>query len=288
MKTPLNFRVVSYANDKFQPHSVERLTEDGTKYDTTFTCGDYVTNGTKMRGSIERFELSPDLSSLFVFTDWSGVGMDLDSISRVPTKDIMETLHIIEGIFHGYAQSNGPDAPFSMLNNGKEIYFEMHKVGKTVASTPLKRSYLETLDHDKLAEVVIKNIEEVFHSKLPSAHQVNDRVRVFLMPEGEESFPGFTAYIKGVHFYKGKVKYDLEIRFYGDMATRIYNIDSVLVMPYDAVPIKRKNLSIEDTAVIFEDLFKAIEHGDQEHRDWLKNEMNTFLKNYFCTKPVTN
>lgn len=71
---------------------------------------------------------------------------------------------------------------------------------------------------------------------LPSRCQVNDKVRVFLMPEGENTFPGFTGIVKSVHFYNGKVKYDIELTFYGDFSSRIYNVDSVLVEPYTKSP----------------------------------------------------
>lgn len=63
----------------------------------------------------------------------------------------------------------------------------------------------------------------------PSQHQVGDKVKVFLMPEGEESFPGFSANVLAVHFYNEKVKYDLEMKFYGDWSSRIYNVDSILI-----------------------------------------------------------
>lgn len=99
------------------------------------------------------------------------------------------------------------------------------------------------------------------------------------MPEGEETFPGFTAEVKGVHFYRGKVKYDLEIKFAGDMATRIYNIDSVLVRPmtHESSPALVPN----DVDMMFADLFAAIEHGDEEHRLWLKLELEKFKNKYF-------
>lgn len=32
------------------------------------------------------------------------------------------------------------------------------------------------------------------------------------------------------------------------------------------------------TKQIFEELFEKIKHGDKEHQDWLKNEMDRFLK----------
>ncbi len=63
----------------------------------------------------------------------------------------------------------------------------------------------------------------------PSRYAIGEKVKVFLMPEGEENFPGFNATITAVHFTNSKVKYDLEIRFYGDWTTRVYNVDSLLV-----------------------------------------------------------
>ena len=34
---------------------------------------------------------------------------------------------------------------------------------------------------------------------------------------------------------------------------------------------------------IFAELFDAIKHGDQEHQDWLKNELNQFLNDIHTT-----
>lgn len=65
---------------------------------------------------------------------------------------------------------------------------------------------------------------------LPSQHQIEDKVKLCVMPEGEENFPAINAEVIAIHFYAGKVKYDLEINFAGDMCTRMYNIDSVLVL----------------------------------------------------------
>lgn len=65
----------------------------------------------------------------------------------------------------------------------------------------------------------------------PATERFNlgEKVKVFLMPEGEESFPGFIGHITGIHYFYNKVKYDLEINFAGEISTRIYNIDEVLV-----------------------------------------------------------
>lgn len=69
--------------------------------------------------------------------------------------------------------------------------------------------------------------------RLPSQHQIGDKVKFYAMPEGYSEFPGLVAYITGVHFYTGKVKYDIELRFAGDFASRIYNVDSVLVLKFE-------------------------------------------------------
>lgn len=60
---------------------------------------------------------------------------------------------------------------------------------------------------------------------------LEENVKVFLMPEGEQPFPGFTAKVIAIHHYVGKTKYDLEIKLPGDFSTRIYNIDGVLITP---------------------------------------------------------
>jgi len=71
------------------------------------------------------------------------------------------------------------------------------------------------------------------HTTYSSRYAIGEKVKVFLMPEGEETFPGFNATVIAVHFTISKVKYDLEIRFYGEHVTRIYNVDSILVKDLD-------------------------------------------------------
>lgn len=64
---------------------------------------------------------------------------------------------------------------------------------------------------------------------------LGDTVKVFLMPEGENSFPGFTGKVTAVHGYPGKIKYDVELKFAGGFSSRIYNVDEVLVSADDLV-----------------------------------------------------
>lgn len=62
---------------------------------------------------------------------------------------------------------------------------------------------------------------------LPSQHQINDEVWFNLW---SASVP---SEVVGIHFYPGKVKYDLQLNMRasadGQSTTRIYNVDSVFV-----------------------------------------------------------
>lgn len=61
---------------------------------------------------------------------------------------------------------------------------------------------------------------------LPSAHQINDEVVVNFWKAK------MNARVLGIHFYEGKVKYDLEVFSKEQDFTRIYNIDSAFVTKY--------------------------------------------------------
>lgn len=160
--------------------------------------------------------------------------------------DPLENCRVIEGIFQAYAKIYGIEKDLSMCNSGRDINFCMYSSseggkGEAQCSRSLNREWLQSLNPVELTETILANIEEVaiHNTLLPSAHQYGTKVKVFLMPEGEESFPGFTGVVTGVHFYRGKVKYDVEIKFYGEMSTRIYNVDSVLVHKNDIEKVAR-------------------------------------------------
>lgn len=72
-----SFQIVSFLDDKFTPHSIKRLS-DGE----IFTIGDFVTNGTPMKGIIEMFSFDRNINEVFVHTDWSGIGMNLCSLKK--------------------------------------------------------------------------------------------------------------------------------------------------------------------------------------------------------------
>lgn len=61
--------------------------------------------------------------------------------------------------------------------------------------------------------------------KLPSAFTISDAVIVSFWND----LPKLRGLIHGVHFYEGKVKYDITVLGPDDMETRIYNVDSAFV-----------------------------------------------------------
>lgn len=67
---------------------------------------------------------------------------------------------------------------------------------------------------------------------LPSAHQYGDHVSFRL---GEEATP-MIAEIRGIHFFEGKVKYDLAVSVEANEVTRIYNVDSCWCKPIGEHP----------------------------------------------------
>lgn len=93
----LNFTILSYENSESStPHSVKRLSDD-----EVFTIGDYVSNGTQMKGKIKRFDLFTSTNGdivMFVETDWSKVGMGLQDIFKLivtPSKfQVMESVMV--------------------------------------------------------------------------------------------------------------------------------------------------------------------------------------------------
>lgn len=56
-----------------------------------------------------------------------------------------------------------------------------------------------------------------------------DLVKVFLMPEGESSFPGINGRVTAINDKLTKKTYDVELHFAGDFKSRVHNIDPVLV-----------------------------------------------------------
>jgi hypothetical protein len=145
------FTILSFCENRsgtkdasFKPYAIQR-DWDGE----VFTINDEITNGTQMRGNIIGFEFLEN--KVFVNHTWSGIGMNLGSIVKIPV--------------------------------------------------------------------------------LPSTFQIDQVVEV-AFKKGSEPI---NATVRGIHFYRGKVKYDLGL-WLGDGSvddpeteTRIYNIDSIYV-----------------------------------------------------------
>lgn len=66
---------------------------------------------------------------------------------------------------------------------------------------------------------------------LPSQHQVGDKANVNFSGKHNPEIPELIAKVIAVHFFPGKVKYDLEVEVAIEESTRIYNIDSCFVLP---------------------------------------------------------
>lgn len=67
--------------------------------------------------------------------------------------------------------------------------------------------------------------------KLPSQFQEGDPARFMIKPEGADELFFCPCHILAVHFYPGKVKYDLELHLADNTNTRVYNIDSCFAVP---------------------------------------------------------
>lgn len=93
-----SFQIVSFLDDKFTPHSVKRLS-DGE----VFTIGDFVTNGSPMKGIIEEFQLF-NKEEMFVKTDWSGIGMHLDDLKR---EVILPSAYFIDQVIEVRIETKG-------------------------------------------------------------------------------------------------------------------------------------------------------------------------------------
>lgn len=77
--------------------------------------------------------------------------------------------------------------------------------------------------------------KKVARLSLPSQHQIDDQVLVSFdrltftyNEEVTDNTINFEATIIAVHFYPGKVKYDIEI-VTPNFTTRVYNLDSILI-----------------------------------------------------------
>lgn len=67
---------------------------------------------------------------------------------------------------------------------------------------------------------------------LPSRHQIGDRIKIEFISVNRQfnpDDPDTSGRVIGVHFYPGKVKYDIEVGINEFETTRIYNIDSLFV-----------------------------------------------------------
>ena len=109
--------------------------------------------------------------------------------------------------------------------------FLLKTYGVQVHSTDGKNQpiYQREVSHADVCNWKDENPIKDFGIKLPSRFQIGDEVLFYYIAEGRaETFPAIGAFILAIHFYEGKVKYDLELKL-GEYKSRIYNVDSALV-----------------------------------------------------------
>lgn len=140
---------------------------------------------------------------------------------------IVDILKRVE-VSYNALRENKPD--ISLCYNGEYMYFEDVTQNDVAVSPELLWVNLEALDDMELNSVIVDLFNNVTLSRkfiLPSKFQIGVSVKLSLSKYKDD----FEAKILAVHFYEGKVKYDLEIPIEGETPTRIYNIDSVFVLP---------------------------------------------------------
>lgn len=196
------FSVVSFQDNKsgtkdasLRPLSVKREWDE-----EIFSIGDRVTNGTKMVGDITGFEFLE--GKIFVNHTWSGVGMNLGSLQKVKAES-----------------STYRDSYLCRFGN-----FLFKRYGVMVHSSDGKNQpiYQREVSH---ADLENWKSESEFnnHELYPSRYEIGQYVWFRLWSAD------IAATILCVHFYEGKVKYDLELLGKDGDKTRIYNVDSCYV-----------------------------------------------------------
>ena len=97
-----NWEVLTFVGNSTEPQSIKRL-----KDNVVFCLGDYVTNGTPMKGGIEKFDYSFKDDEVYVYTDWSGVGMNLASLEHTQKLPCEHQIgHLVTLIFGSYMVPN--------------------------------------------------------------------------------------------------------------------------------------------------------------------------------------
>lgn len=143
-----------------------------------------------------------------------------------------DNIRKIEGMYYAFIEMRDI-TNISLICGTDEVYFEVDNGRKRTPS--LSRSHLESLPDTELAETIINAIESLVRVEdipLSARHKFGDMVRFLIPMQSNFETVDVTAYIKGVHFFPGKVKYDLEVSgLYGK--TKLYNVDSALVRKWN-------------------------------------------------------
>lgn len=170
-----------------------------------FSIDDLVTNGTKMIGNITGFEYLE--GKIYVQHTWSGIGMNLGSLQKVQQDyDTYRDRYLVR--FGNYLLKRYGVMVHSSDGKNQPVY-----------QREVSHADLENWKHED---------EFNSHELYPSRYQIGQYVWFRLWSAD------IAATVLCVHFYEGKIKYDLELIGTDGDKTRIYNVDSCYVK--DKIP----------------------------------------------------
>jgi len=140
-----------------------------------------------------------------------------------------------------------------MNTKEKAIKFLTEKVGEIENVRNAYGSEKEMMYHLLSGEVTIPFTDAVNYiseligeCNLPSRYSYGDKVLFGMQPSDGGWLCPVTGVITGVHFFRSKVKYDLELGSDQDK-TRIYNVDSLYVQPFTEEAYKCYSINRNDT-----------------------------------------
>lgn len=165
-----------------------------------------------------------------------------DTVLTPEIRKHLENIHQVEGIFFTFCSMNGV-GNLSMCTDGTDIWFE--EVGNEKNhTTHVSREALEKLPILELTEMVTTMLSYLVETnQMRDKHHIGKMVRFFL-PRDVHEVADITAWVKAIHTFVGKKKYDLEI-ITKTGKTRIYNVDAEYVKDWG------ENLDTDNSVVDF-------------------------------------
>lgn len=158
---------------------------------------------------------------------------------------IVDILKRVE-VSYNALRENKPD--IALCYNGEYMYFEDVTQNDIAVSPELLWVNLEVLDDMELNSIIIDLFNNISLSRkfiLPSKFNIGDKVKIVFGDDGTIK----NCKIIKIHFSHSKVLYDVEVIIHNEMVgsdfssneekyikedllTRLYNIDSVFILPF--------------------------------------------------------